>query len=514
MPADGGKGLALSSAQGRWVLAATVAGSGIAFLDSTVVNVALPHIGEDLDTDVAGLQWVLNSYLVALSALILLGGSLSDLFGRKRMFQLGVIVFAVASMACAVAPNVATLVGARLLQGVGGALLTPGSLAILEASFRTDDRSRAIGAWSGLSGVASAFGPFIGGWLVDAASWRWIFLINVPLAVAVVAVTARHVPESLDPDADRHVDGLGAVLIGVALGALSWGLIAAGDQGWGAATVWLPLAAGVACLVLFVLAELRSSHPMLPLGIFASAQFRAANMVTAAVYAALGGVFFLLILQLQQVLGYSALGAGAATLPITLLMLTLSARSGALAARIGPRLQMTVGPLLVALGMLGMIRIDAGSGYVATVLPPVILVGLGLATTVAPLTSTALGAVDDRHAGVASGVNTTVSRAAQLAAVAVLPVAAGLTGNAYLEPDTFTDGFRVAVVITAALSAIGGLVAWATIRNPEPAPALEPELVLPAAAKPNYFCGAEGPPMDTCPGSTAGARAGSGDRAA
>jgi EmrB/QacA subfamily drug resistance transporter len=512
---DDGRGLAFSSAQGRWVLAATVTGSGIAFLDSTVVNVALPQIGEDLNTDVAGLQWVLNSYLVALSALILLGGSLGDIFGRKRMFQLGVVVFAGASMACAVAPNVATLVGARVLQGVGGALLTPGSLAILEASFRPDDRSRAIGAWSGLSGVASAFGPFIGGWLVDAASWRWIFLINLPLAVAVLVISARHVPESLDPDAERHVDGLGAVLIGVALGALSWGLIAAGEDGWGAATVWLPLSAGVAGLVLFVVVELRSSHPMVPLGIFASAQFRAANLVTAAVYAALGGVFFLLIFQLQQVLGYSALAAGAATLPITLLMLALSARSGALAARIGPRFQMTVGPLVVALGVLLMTRIDAGSGYVATVLPPVILVGLGLATTVAPLTSTALGAVEDRHAGVASGVNTTVARAAQLAAVAVLPVAAGLTGNAYLEPDTFTDGFRMAMVITAALSALGGLVAWATIRNPERVPAPEPGMVAPAPV-PNYFCGAEGPRIDTCPGSSAATsgRPGAGDRAA
>ena len=481
------------------MIAATVLGSGIAFLDSTVVNVALPHIGEDLDTSVAGLQWVLNGYLVTLSALILLGGSLGDLFGRKRVFQTGVVLFAVASAACALAPNDTALVLGRVAQGIGGALLTPASLAILEASFRPEDRPRAIGAWSGLSGVAAAVGPFVGGWLVDAASWRWIFLINLPLAVVVLAISARHVPESFDPRADRRIDVAGAALVALSLGALSWGLIAAGDRGWGAPSVVLTLAVGVLAMVAFVVAESRSSHPMLPLDIFRSAQFRAANFVTAAVYAALGGVFFLLTIQLQQVLGYSALEAGAATLPITLLMLTLSARSGALAARIGPRLQMTVGPLLVAFGMLLMTGIKAGVSYWTQVLPAVIVVGLGLATTVAPLTSTALGAVDDRHAGVASGVNTTVSRAAQLAAVAVLPVAVGLTGDDFLRPETFSDGFRTAMLITAVLAAVGGLIAWATVRNPERVPA--PEAV--AVPAPVYFCGAEGTPMDTCPRSPA-----------
>lgn len=506
-PSADAAGLAFASAQGRWVVAATVLGSGIAFLDSTVVNVALPHIGEDLDTSVSGLQWVLNGYLVALSALILLGGSLGDLFGRKRVFQAGVVVFAAASAACALAPNVGALVVARGAQGVGGALLTPASLAILEASFRPEDRPRAIGAWSGLSGVAAAVGPFVGGWLVDAASWRWIFLINLPLAALVVGVAARHVPESFDARANHHVDAAGAALIGVSLGALSWGLIGAGDQGWGAPSVVASLAAGVVGMAAFVAVEARSRQPMLPLGIFASRQFRAANLVTAAVYAALGGVFFLLVVQLQQVLGYSALAAGAATMPVTLLMLALSARSGALAARIGPRLQMTVGPLLVAVAMLLMTGIDAGSGYATGVLPAVLVMGLGLATTVAPLTSTALGAVDDRHAGVASGVNTTVSRAAQLAAVAVLPVAVGLTGDAYLDPEAFSDGFQTAMVITAVLAALGGVVAWATIRNPEPAPEREAVAVPAPASRPGFFCGAEGTPLDTCPGSTAGDRA-------
>jgi MFS family permease len=447
------------------VIAATVLGSGIAFLDSTVVNVALPHIGEEFDTDVGGLQWVLSGYLLAVSSLILLGGSLGDRFGRKRIFQLGVVIFAVASLLCAVAPNAPLLVVARVVQGIGGALLTPGSLAILEASFRPSDRGRAIGAWSGLSGVAGAIGPFVGGWLVDAASWRWIFLINLPISAAVVAIAARHVPETADPEASHSIDYAGAALMGIGLGGVTWALIAAGDKGWGDPVVWGPLLVGAAALALFVPVERRERAPMVPPAIFASAQFRAANLVTAAMYAALGGIFFLLVVQLQNVLGYSAIEAGAATLPITLLMT----------------------------------RIEPGVSYVSGVLPAVLVTGLGLATVVAPLTATALSAVEDRHAGVASGVNTTVARVAQLVAVAGLPLLAGITGRSYLDPSEFSSGFRTAMVITAALSALGGVLGFLTVRNPEPVPG-----EAPAPAPTGWFCGTEGPPLDTCPRAAAG----------
>ncbi|HEV7762095.1 MAG TPA: MFS transporter, partial [Acidimicrobiales bacterium] len=378
---------------------------------------------------------------------------------------LGVVWFTAASLLCALAPSPSWLTAARALQGIGAALLTPGSLAILEASFRSDDRPRAIGAWSGLSGVASAIGPFLGGWLIDAASWRWVFLINVPLAVLVVLVTLRHVPESRNVHAPRQIDFAGALLIGLALAGLSWGLISAGDLGWASPTVLLPLVGAVVALAAFVRVEQRSSHPMVPPSLFSIAQFRAANLVTVAVYAGLGTVFFLLVVQLQTVLGYSALEAGAATLPITLCMLLLSSRSGMLAVRIGPRLQMSVGPLIVAAGFVFMSQVDAGTTYLTGVLPGVLLVGLGLASTVAPLTATALGAVDDDHAGIASGVNTTVARAAQLAAVAAIPLAAGITGDSYRDPAAFSDGFSKGMMIGAALVALGGVIGWLTVRN-------------------------------------------------
>lgn len=481
--------VAWGSATGRWVLAATVTASGMAFLDGTVVNVALPTIGEEYGAPMSGLQWIANGYMLTLSALILLSGSLGDRYGRLRVFQIGVVWFALASALCAVAVNAPMLVVARVAQGVGGALLTPGSLAIIEATFRVEDRARAIGAWSGLTGVATAIGPFLGGWLIDAGSWRYIFLLNVPLAAAVVAIGARHVPESSDPAGPR-LDVLGAALATTGLAGVTYALIGAGERGLAAPTVIAAGVCGIVALAAFVVAERRSSHPMLPPGIFSSRQFTGANLVTAAVYAGLGAVFFLLVIQLQQVLGYTALQAGAATLPITLLLLALSARSGQLAQRIGPRPQMTVGPLVVAAACLLMIRIDAGAGYLDAVFPAVAVLGLGLAVTVAPLTATVLAAADERHAGIASGVNNAVARTAQLAAVAVVPLAAGITGAAYLDPEAFSAGFRVSMAITASLATAGGVLAFVAIRRPTPAP---------APARRRSHCAMDGPPLQGCP---------------
>src|SRR5215475_11509808 len=343
--------LTYSSAPGRWVLVITVLGSGIASLDATVVNIALPTIGREFHTGIADLQWVITGYTLTLAAFLLIGGSLGDRFGRKKVFLIGIVWFAVASAACGFAPNALFLILFRLIQGVGGALLTPGSLAILEASFVPGDRGRAIGAWSGLSGVATAIGPFLGGWLVEAASWRLIFAINLPLAVVVVVVAWRHVPESRDPEATGRVDLVGAALVTVGLVGLTYGLIEGSGRGWTDPIVLTALIGGVLLLVAFVAWEGRARNPLLPLSLFKSTQFSATNVVTFVVYGALGGALFLLPIQLQQVSGYTALQAGVSLLPVTALMLALSARSGALAARIGPRLQMTAGPVVAGAGL-------------------------------------------------------------------------------------------------------------------------------------------------------------------
>jgi EmrB/QacA subfamily drug resistance transporter len=454
------------SAAGRWILLATIVGSGIASLDATVVNVALPTIGRQFGAGVAGLQWVITGYLITLAALILLGGSLGDLFGRKRVFVIGVIWFSAASLLSGLAVNLPMLVAARALQGVGGALLVPGSLAIIESSFVPGDRGRAIGAWSGLGGIAAAIGPFVGGWLVSAVSWRLIFLLNLPLAM-VVLVAARHVPESTDPGADRHIDVLGAVLVVIGLAGATFALIEAPAPGR-LGLVIVSGAVGIVGLIAFVLVERRSPHPMLPVGIFASRQFTAANLVTFAMYAALSGALFLLAVDLQQALRFSPMAAGSALFPVTVVMLLLSARAGALAQRIGPRLPMTVGPLIVTAGLLLMRRIVPGGHYVAQVLPAVVVFGLGLALTVAPLTATVLAAADERHAGIASGVNNAVARAAGLFAVALLPALAGLTGESYRNPVAFSNGFHTALLIAAGGTFVGGIIAYFGIRNPGP----------------------------------------------
>jgi len=486
--------VAFGSTPGRWVLAVAVLGSGMAFLDGTVVNVALPDIGRDLDASTSALQWILNGYLLTLASLILLGGSLGDRHGRRRIFMVGAGLFTAASLLCAIAPNAELLVIARLLQGIGGALLTPGSLAMIEASFRPADRARAIGAWSGLGGVAAALGPLLGGYLVGAVSWRAIFLINLPLGIFVVAMASRHVPETRDPTTSGHLDVGGAALAALGLGGTTYALIEAPGQG-GSPLIAVAGIGGVVALATFLLAERRSPNPMMPLETFSSRQFSAANLVTFVVYAALGGVFFLLVAFLQISLGYSPIEAGAASLPVTVLMLLLSARSGALAQRIGARIPLTAGPLVIAAGLLLMTRIDPGDGYVSSVLPAVIVFGLGLTLVVAPVTATVLAAADARHSGIASGINNAVSRVAGLLAVAVLPLIAGLTGDSFYDPAAMADGFRVAMVACAGLAALGGILAWLTISSEVLETEPEPAGDTPERIASDYACAVAGAPL-------------------
>jgi EmrB/QacA subfamily drug resistance transporter len=467
--------------EARWILLATVLGSGIAGLDATVVNVALPTIGKDFGSGVSGLQWVITGYLITLASLILIGGSLGDRYGRRRVFRIGVVWFAAASVLSGVAPTLGVLIGARALQGVGGALLTPGSLAIIEASFRPEDRGRAIGAWSGLGGVATAVGPFVGGWLVSAVSWRLIFLLNLPLA-AMVLLASRHVPESSDPTVSGKLDVAGAGFGMIGLAASTYALIE-GRSGAKPAVILIASVLGVGGLLGFVLVERMGRNPMLPLDIFASRQFTAANLVTVAMYAALGGVFFLLAVDLQQVLKYRPVSAGAAMFPVTVILLLLSSRAGALAQRIGPRLPMTIGPAIVAVGLLLMRGIGPGAHYVPDILPAIVVFGGGLALTVAPLTTAVLAAADARHAGVASGVNNAVARVAGLLAVALLPALSGLTGDSYRHPAAFSSGFHTAMTICAGLCLVASMIALAGIRNEAPvaaAPAVTPATPTPA----------------------------------
>lgn len=446
----------------RWVLLATVLGSGMAFLDSTIVNVALPTIADDLDVGLRGLQWVLDAYLVTLTALLLLGGALGDRYGRRRVFTAGLALFTAASMGCGLAPDVEVLILARAVQGVGAALLVPGSLAILAAVFHPDHRAQAVGAWSGLSGVATAIGPFAGGWLIDSVSWRLAFFVNAPLA-AVVALAVRHVPETRSTERGQ-LDVLGALTASAGLALATYGLIE------GRLVAGL---VGLAVLGAFLVVERRATWPMLPLALFRSAQFSGANATTLAVYAALGGASFLLVLELQVVLGYSALEAGAALLPVTGLMLVLSARAGALAQRIGPRMPMTVGPLLVAAGLLLWARVDDGSTYVAAVLPGAVVFGLGLSLTVAPLTATIMAAADEGHLGAASGVNNAVARLAGLLAVALLPLLVGLDTAG--SPSGLDAGVDDAMLVSAVLAAFGGVIAFATVREAAPTDAPSPQ---------------------------------------
>jgi EmrB/QacA subfamily drug resistance transporter len=453
------------SAQGRYVILAMVLGSGMASIDATVVGIALPTMGREFHSGFAALQWVVTGYTLTLASLLLLGGSLGDHYGRRRIFSIGVVWFVIASAACAIAPGVQILIVMRVLQGVGGALLTPGSLAILQASFDPDDRGRAIGAWSGLGGVATAAGPLLGGYLVTAASWRFVFVINVPLGAVVLLLSIRHVPESRDPSAHGGVDVAGAVIATIALAGLTYAFIQGATKGWSDPLVLATLAVGVAGSIAFVRVEQVSPAPMLPLSVFKRRQFTVTNLVTFIVYAALGGALFLLPVELQVVNHYSPLESGVALLPVTVVMLALSASSGRLASRIGPRLQMSIGPVVVGGGLALLLRTTSDSSYLSGVAPAVIVFGLGLATTVAPLTITALAAVSDEHAGLASAVNNDVARVGSLIAVAVLPPLAGITGASYLHPSELAHAFRTAVLIAGALCVVGGVVAALGISN-------------------------------------------------
>jgi EmrB/QacA subfamily drug resistance transporter len=493
------------------VLAATILGSSITFIDSTVVNVALPVLQRALGTDIIGAQWVVESYSLMLSALILVGGSLGDRKGRRRVFAAGVLLFTAASATCGLAQSAAQLIAARAVQGAGAALLVPGSLAIISASFPEKERGRAIGTWSGFTSIAAGVGPVLGGWLVEHASWRWIFFINLPLAAVVLALTWWRVPESRDETAEGGVDVLGAATATLGLGGVVYGLIESGARSFADVRVAASLAAGVALLVVFVAVERkRGARAMVPLSLFRSRTFAGANLVTLCLYGALGGLMFFLPFNLIQVQGYSPTAAGAALVPFVLTMFLLSRWAGGLVRRRGARLPLVVGPLVAAAGFVLFALPGARAGsYWTSFFPAVLLMSFGMVTSVAPLTTTVMGAVDERHAGVASGINNAVARTAGLVAIAVFGVVitAAFARNfeARLRPmnladapraelaaevsrlaavrvpdelndgtrlavgraveESFVGGFRVVILLCAALALASALSAWLLIEG-------------------------------------------------
>ena len=479
------------------------------FVDGTVVNVALPAIADDLDAGLATQQWVIESYLLMLGSLILIGGSLSDLFGRRRVFGLGVAGFGVTSLICAAAPTAELLVAARALQGVAGALLVPSALAVIVSTFPEDERGAAIGSWTAWSGVSTLLGPLVGGLLVDTASWRLVFAIGlVPIAVTLYLI-ARHMPRRLDHTVDRHVDVRGALLCALGLTGVVLGLIEQPARGWSDPLVAPPLAIGAACLALFLVQESRSPDPMLPLGLFRRRNFSTGNLATFAIYGGLGGAFFFLPIFLQGVAGYTATDAGLALVPMTIVLFLFAKRFGALADRIGARPLMTAGPLLAAAGMLLLVRLDADSSYLAEVVPAVLVFGFGMAIVVAPLTATVLADADAEHAGIASGVNNAIARVAGLVAIAavgalvaaqfgselderldraeVAPAVRSVAEEAEARPldpeppeglvgarretveiaveESAVEAFRVAAVSSALLMLLGGLISAVGIRD-------------------------------------------------
>jgi len=457
-------------------------GSFVAGLDATVVNVALPAIRDDLGGGLAGQQWVANAYLLTLGSLILVAGSLGDLYGERRVFAIGVGGFGAVSVVCAAAPTIEVLIAGRALQGVFGALLTPSALAVIISAFPPDERGAAIGSWTAWSGIAMVIGPLAGGWLVDTASWRWIFAINVPFVLVTLALVAVAVPASRGRPGVR-LDWLGALLTIAGLAGPVLALIRQPDVGWGDPSVWAVGLAGLALLVLFVWHERRTAAPMLPPGLFARRNFTFGNLQTFAMYGGLGAMFFFLTLFLQQVAGYDALEAGLATIPTTLVMFALSKRAGRLADRYGPRLFMGLGPLVSAAGIALMLRLDAEFSYWTELFPALLIFSLGLVATVTPLTATVLADADERNAGIASGVNNAIARVAGLLCVAAIGAVVsavyvgGMAGQDPGEtlqvidgvPESVTasvDAFRAGIGVCAALLALGGVLGLAGIRNP------------------------------------------------
>lgn len=470
----------------RLTLVATILGSTVVFLDGTVVNVALPAIRDDLDAGLAGQQWVVEAYLLTMVSLLLVGGSLGDQFGRRRMYVAGLLAFGATSVLCAVAPSDEFLVGARALQGIAGALLVPGSLALVAATFEGAERGKAVGTWTAWTGIATVLGPAGGGALIGLISWRAIFWINLPLIAATLYLTLREVEESSDPEAVPGIDWTGIGLSAVGLGGPVFALIEQPTHGWASSRVWMPLAVGVLCFALFLVHEARARHPMLDLGLFRIRNFAVANLTTLSAYAGLIGGLFFVALFLQQVAGYSAFEAGLATTPVSVLLFVLSPRFGRLASGTGPRLPMTAGPIVGGIGLLLMLRVGADADYLGDLLPAIVVFGVGLSATVAPLTATVLDSVSERRVGIASGVNNGVSRVAGLLAIAALgavisaqfdaavgrEIASGpLTAAA---PEASTDAFHLGIGIAGGLMILGGIASAIGIQDPKRHPSPEP----------------------------------------